>query len=106
MKLKPRFCDAYNNLASAYLQLGQTQDAIETYQVRAYECPRWALGTRADEDATSVRTCSRLLLSVLCDLDTWSVLHRPSPLLLPCMYADTAVVSCRLRAGAGVGVGT
>ncbi|CAM9820887.1 unnamed protein product, partial [Sphacelaria rigidula] len=33
VKLKPRFCDAYNNLASAYMQLGQTQEAIETYQM-------------------------------------------------------------------------
>lgn len=33
VKLKPRFCDAYNNLASAYMQLGHTQEAIETYQV-------------------------------------------------------------------------
>lgn len=36
VKLKPRFCDAYNNLASAYMQLGQTKEAIETYQVREY----------------------------------------------------------------------
>lgn len=34
VKLKPRFCDAYNNLASAYMQLGQTKEAIETYQVQ------------------------------------------------------------------------
>lgn len=38
VKLKPRFCDAYNNLASAYMQLGHTQEAIETYQVRRQEC--------------------------------------------------------------------
>ena len=33
IKLKPRFCDAYNNLASAYMQLGQQQEAMETYQM-------------------------------------------------------------------------
>lgn len=37
VKLKPRFCDAYNNLASAYMQLGHTQEAIETYQVCSCE---------------------------------------------------------------------
>jgi protein O-GlcNAc transferase len=25
IKLKPRFCDAYNNLASAYMQVSRTQ---------------------------------------------------------------------------------
>lgn len=33
IKLKPRFSDAYNNLASSYMQLGQTQEAMETYQM-------------------------------------------------------------------------
>ena len=33
IKLKPRFCDAYNNLASSHMQLGQTHEAIETYQM-------------------------------------------------------------------------
>jgi protein O-GlcNAc transferase len=32
-KLKPRFSDAYNNLASSYMQLGQVQEAMETYQM-------------------------------------------------------------------------
>lgn len=31
LKLKPRFGDAYNNLASAYMQIGQTQQAIDTF---------------------------------------------------------------------------
>lgn len=33
MKLKPRFGDAYNNLASAYMQMGQLQEAMETYRM-------------------------------------------------------------------------
>jgi len=33
IKQKPRFADAYNNLASTYMQLGQIDDAIETYQM-------------------------------------------------------------------------
>ena len=33
IKHKPRFGDAYNNLASTYAQLGQINDAIETYQM-------------------------------------------------------------------------
>lgn len=31
--LKPRFSDGYNNLASAYMLQGQTQQAMETYQM-------------------------------------------------------------------------
>ena len=33
IKLKPRFCDAYNNLASVHMQMGNTKQAIETYQM-------------------------------------------------------------------------
>lgn len=33
MKLKPRYSDAYNNLASAYMLQGQIQQAMETFQM-------------------------------------------------------------------------
>jgi hypothetical protein len=33
IKLKPRFCDAYNNLASVHMHLGNSKQAIETYQM-------------------------------------------------------------------------
>ena len=33
IKLKPKYSDAYNNLASTYMQLGRTQEATETYQM-------------------------------------------------------------------------
>jgi protein O-GlcNAc transferase len=33
IKLKPRFSDAYNNLASAYMLQGRVQQAMETYQM-------------------------------------------------------------------------
>lgn len=33
IKLKPRFCDPYNNLGSTYAQLGRAEDAIETYKM-------------------------------------------------------------------------
>ena len=33
IKLKPRFCDAYNNLASVHMHLGNNKQAIETYQM-------------------------------------------------------------------------
>lgn len=33
IKLKPRYCDAYNNLASAYVQLGRTNEAMETFSL-------------------------------------------------------------------------
>jgi protein O-GlcNAc transferase len=33
VKLKPRYGDAYNNLASVYVQLGRIKDAIETYEL-------------------------------------------------------------------------
>lgn len=32
IELKPEYPDAYNNLASTYMQLGKTQEATETYQ--------------------------------------------------------------------------
>lgn len=39
IKLKPRFSDAYNNLASTYMQLGQTQEAMEAYQMALVRFP-------------------------------------------------------------------
>ena len=33
IELQPKFCDAYNNLAAAYMQRGETQQAIETYHM-------------------------------------------------------------------------
>ena len=33
IKLKPRFSDAYNNLASVHMQLGDIKQAIETYRM-------------------------------------------------------------------------
>lgn len=32
ISIKPRFCDAYNNLAAAFAQLGNTEAAIQSYQ--------------------------------------------------------------------------
>jgi protein O-GlcNAc transferase len=33
IKLKPRFCDAYNNLALSYMQQGDAAKATQTYQM-------------------------------------------------------------------------
>lgn len=33
IQLKPNYSDAYNNLASTYMQLGKTDEAIQTYQM-------------------------------------------------------------------------
>ena len=33
IQLKPNYSDAYNNLASTYMQLGKTEEAIETYHM-------------------------------------------------------------------------
>ena len=33
IKMKPRFPDAYNNLASAYMLAGQAQQAMDTYNM-------------------------------------------------------------------------
>ncbi|RHY83994.1 hypothetical protein DYB35_004706 [Aphanomyces astaci] len=33
IKLNPRFADVYNNLATSYMQLGATHEAIETYKM-------------------------------------------------------------------------
>jgi protein O-GlcNAc transferase len=33
IKLKPRFCDAYNNLASVHMQTGNVKQAIDTYKM-------------------------------------------------------------------------